>query len=251
MMKPSSTMEQSSLIYASTTMEQSASNKFLLDALQQLKSEMVSHFDVKMDNLQMNLDTIKLSLSNLGEHISELEQRVGGNEDNISDLGKRIKTLESENAYLRDKVDDAENCNRAYNLRFIHVPEESEGKDICGFISSLIQQLFGKESFTTPPAIERAHRSPMHRTKDSARPRVILKKQFEYNGDRIHIFRDFSAALLSKRCQFDDIKKQLQQHKLEYTLIYPATLRIIFNGKPLLFKTPAEANCFLQGAVKS
>lgn len=57
-------------------MEQSASNKFLLDALQQLKSEMVSLFDVKMDNLLMNLDTIKLSLSNLGEHISELEQRV-------------------------------------------------------------------------------------------------------------------------------------------------------------------------------
>uniref|UniRef100_A0A8C2GYB9 L1 transposable element RRM domain-containing protein n=1 Tax=Cyprinus carpio TaxID=7962 RepID=A0A8C2GYB9_CYPCA len=262
-----STMEQSALIYASTTIEQSASNKFLLDALQQLKSEMVSHFDVKMDNLQMNLDTIKLSLSNLGEHISELEQRVSGNEDNISDLGKRIKTLESENAYLRDKVDDAENRNRVYNLHFIHVPEESEGKDICGFISSLIQQLFGKESFTTPPAIERAHRSPMHRTKDSARPRVILvkclslldrhkilqlaweKKQLEYNGDRIHIFPDFSAALLSKRRQFDDIKKQLQQRKLEYTLIYPATLRIIFNGKPLLFKTPAEANNFLQVAT--
>lgn len=39
----------------------------------------------------MNLNTIKLSLSNLGEHISELEQRVGSKEDNLSDYGKLIK----------------------------------------------------------------------------------------------------------------------------------------------------------------
>lgn len=75
------------------------------------------------------------------------------------------------------------------------------------------------------------------------------KKQLEHNGDRIHIFPDFSAALLSKRRQFDNIKKHLQQRDIEYSLIYTATLRIIFNGKPVLFKTPGEAKNFLQDAV--
>lgn len=170
-------------------------------------------------------------------------------------------------ADLRDKVDDAENRSRAYNLRFIHIPEKSEGKDTCGFISCLIQQLFGKESFPTPPAIERAHRSPMIQSTDNVKPRAIIvkclslldrqkilrlaraKKQLEHNGDRIHIFPDFSAALLSKRRQFDDIKKQLQQRNIEYSLIYPATLKIIFNGKPVLFKTSGEAKKFLEDAL--
>lgn len=32
-------------------------------------------------------------------------------------------------------------------------------------------------------------------------------------------------------------------------LIYLATLRIIFNGKPMLFKTPGEAKNFLADAI--
>lgn len=278
---------------------QSGANEVLLDALQQLKSEMVGHFDARMDTLQSDLATIKLSLSNLGEHISELEQRVSSNEDNISDHGKQIKALEKENAYLRDKLDDIENRSRAYNLRFVHVPEKSEGKDTRGFISSLIVHLFGSENFPTPPAIEKAHRSPaqpkakahgseaqqakakarrseahqakeranrpsMHQAQNNAKPRVIMvrflslldrdkvlqlareKQQLVYNGEQIHIFPDFSAAVVNKRREFDDIKKQLQERKMEYHMLFPATLVVNISGKSVQFKTPDEVLPFLQ-----
>lgn len=248
-------------------MQQPDANKFLLDALQQLKSEMVSHFDAKMDDLQTKLNKIDISLSTLGEHISELEQRVGSNEDNISDLARRISELEKDNAYLREKVEDAENRSRSNNLRFIHIPEKSEGSDTRGFIAALILQLLGPDNFSTPPAIERAHRSRMRRSednKDNTKPRPIVvrllsfldkqkilqlareKGQLKFNDELIHIYPDYSAAVRKKRRVFDDVKKELKDRAIHYDLLYPATLKITFNGKPLHFKTPDEASAFLQ-----
>lgn len=247
-------------------METPISSKLFLDTIQQLKSEMLSHFDVKMDCIQQSLSTLQSSLSTLGEHVSELEQRVSTNEDNILDYDKRMKSLESDNSYLREKLEDVENRSRAYNLRFVHVPENSEGKDIHGFMGELIQLLLGHENFPTPPVIERAHRSPILQSKKqkAGRPRPIMvkllslqdrrkilrvareKKELEFNGGRVYIFPDFSAGLLTKRRQFDNVKKKLRDLQMDYSLIYPATLRIISNSKPVLFKCPEEVESFLQ-----
>ena len=72
----------------------SVSNQTIWDAIQQLKSDMLSQFDSKMDYIQVRLNTIHRLLSTLGEQVLELEQRVSSNEDNISDLENLVKTLE-------------------------------------------------------------------------------------------------------------------------------------------------------------
>jgi len=79
-----------------------------------------------MDNIQSGLQTIQGSLSTLGDHVSELEQRVSSNEDNLFELQKYVKTLMSENSNLRDKVEDAENRCRAGGQprRFFRIPEK-------------------------------------------------------------------------------------------------------------------------------
>lgn len=121
------------------------SNQSIWHAIQQLKLDMFSHFDVKMNNIQSGLQTIQGSLSTL--HVSELEQRVSSNEDNLTELQKQLKTVMSENSYLRDRIEDAENHSRAYNLRFLHVPEKLEGQVIIGFMRGLIQALLGEKKF--------------------------------------------------------------------------------------------------------
>uniref|UniRef100_A0A8C1LNQ7 L1 transposable element RRM domain-containing protein n=1 Tax=Cyprinus carpio TaxID=7962 RepID=A0A8C1LNQ7_CYPCA len=205
-------------------------------------------------------------LSTLGEHVAELEHRVSSNEDNLSDIQKRLKSIEGENSYLRDKLDELENRSRAYNLRFIHVPEKSEGKNIHGFIGGLIQQLLGVENFPVPPALERVHRSPMQQSQNQKNfaPRPILvkllslqdkfkilrlareKHDLKYNGKRVHIFPDFSTSLRQKRREFDVIKKKLRELDIDYSLLYPAALKIISDGKSLLCKTPGEVESFLR-----
>lgn len=211
------------------------SNQSIWDAIQLLKLDMCSHFNAKMDNIQSGLQTIQGSLSTLGDDVSELEQRVSSNEDNLTELQKHVKTLVSENSYLCDKIEDAENRSRAHNLRFLHVPEKSGGQDIIGFMRGLIQLLLGEDNFMVPPVIERAHRSPtmLQTNKPKAGPRLILvkflslqdkqlilhlsreKKELKYKGNRIHIFPDFSAGTVI------NIKKKLCELKMEYSLLYP------------------------------
>ena len=50
------------------------SNQSIWDAIQQLKLDMFSHFDTKTDNIQSGVPTLSL-----GDHVSELEQRVSSN----------------------------------------------------------------------------------------------------------------------------------------------------------------------------
>lgn len=80
-----------------------------------------------------------MSLDTLGERVSLLEQRVRANEDNIHLTSN--KKLSKDNAYLTDKIQDLENWSRSSNLRFVKIPESSEGRDILGFMSQLIPQL--------------------------------------------------------------------------------------------------------------
>ena len=234
-------------------------------ALQQMKDELISHFDAKIGQIQTSLTSIEGKLSTLGDKVEELEQRVSSNQDNITELEERVIKLEKDNAYLLEKMDEAENRSRASNLRFLHVPERSEGKDIKGFMEKLIPHLLGVENFPTPPVMEKIHRQPATRRQDSkAGPRPILvkflnfqdklkilrlareKKELVYKGGRIHVYADYSAALLKKRRLFDPVKKTCQERNIEYSLLYPCRFRIKFDGKLVFFDSPADAESFLR-----
>lgn len=117
----------------------------------------------------------------MNDHVTELEHRVGSTEDNIVEL---TKCVETENAYLKEKADDAENRSRSSNLRFINIPERREAKDMIAFINDLIPLLLGKDNFPTAPVIERAHRSPTFTTSNRSTPRPILVKSLHFQvGD--------------------------------------------------------------------
>lgn len=223
---------------------------------------MISHLDSKLDTINQSLNKIEGSVAILGEHVTELEQRVSSNEDDVMDL-IRVKTLENENSYLIDRTEAVGNCSRASNLRFISVPEKSEGSDIYSFMTRLIPQLLGGENFPAPPCIERCHRTPLSDMSNSTRPRPILvkflhfqdnlkilklsrdKNELVYNGSRIHIYPDFCAALTAKRRQFDPIKKKLRGLDFKYSLIFPCMLKVIHDGKVNLFQSPEDVEVFL------
>lgn len=116
--------------------------KALQDAIHQFKLDMMTYFDTKVDTIFGTLNRIERSLSTLGDRVSQLEQRVGFNEDNLSDLSTWVKQLEKDNSYLMDKVENLENRSRSANLRFVRIPESTEGRDILGFM------LLGKDNFS-------------------------------------------------------------------------------------------------------
>lgn len=135
---------------------------------------------------------------------------------------------------------------------------------MIAFINDLIPLLLGKDNFPTAPVIERAHRSPTFTTSNRSTPRPILVKflhfqdklrilrlarekgDLTYMGARVHVFPDFSAALIHKRRQFDPVKKKLFAADFKYSLLYPCTLRVMVDGKLKLFRSPEEAEILLR-----
>lgn len=232
--------------------------------MQEIKLEMMSHMDSKLDNIKTSLNKIENSLTTLGDHVNELEQRVSSNEDEIQSLLTLVRKLEKDQAHLKERVEDAKNWSRAYNLRFISIPEKAEGDDIRGFMHRLIPQLLGVENFPTPPVIQNCHRNPAFLRENSRPgPRPILvkffylqdkseimklsrdKKELLYNGRRVHIYPDFSAELSEKRKQFNPLKKQLQERGCKYSMIFPSKMKVVHGGKTKLFCSPEEVATFL------
>lgn len=159
---------------------------------------------------------------------------MSANDNNISDLSKRVQVLEKENIYLRVKSEEAENRSRSSNLRFIGRPEHKEGSHMTAFINQLILQLLGKDNFTVGLVIERARRSPTFRSAtSSASPRPILHFQDKMKilrlarekgelinmGAGIHVYPDFSAGLVKKGRQFDAMKKSLCATDMKYSAV--------------------------------
>ena len=129
---------------------------------------------------------IRGSLSTLNEHVAQLEQRVGANEDNLDVLSTSVKQLEKSNSYMLDKVEDLENRRRTLNLCFVGIHESAESRDVLGFMAHLIPQLLGNDNFTTPVAIERAHHTPTVRQTDRSSPRHILIRLLHFQ-DKVKI----------------------------------------------------------------
>lgn len=249
--------------------ERHISLQTLWDAIQQIKIDMLTLFDAKVDPIQSSLSSIQDSLTTLGEQVNLLEQRVGANEDNLQEFVARVQQLEKSNSYLLDKVDDLENRSRRCNLRFVGVHETAEGGDIVGFMCQLITQLLGRSNFPTTPIIERAHRTPSVQQSDGASPRSIMitllnfqdkvkilrlareKKTLEYSESRIFIYPDFSADLTRRRRNFDPVKRKLRDLNMKYFLRYPCTLCVIVDGKQQRFSCHKDAEAAFMSNLTS
>ncbi|KAK7886143.1 hypothetical protein WMY93_025764 [Mugilogobius chulae] len=166
----------------------------IADALRQLQVDLTSHFDSKIGELQSTLITMNGSITTLSEQVSLIEHRISANED--------------KNSFLQDKVDDLENRSCSSNLRFLQIPERAEGRDTVDFIQRLIVLLLVKI---------------LHLARE--------KGELLFEGTKVFIYPDYSATPLEKRRMFDPVKRQLREKNLQYSLRYPAVLRVNIDGK--------------------
>ena len=55
------------------------------------------------------------------------------------------------------------------------------------------------------------------------------------------IFPDYSLQVQKNRCSYDKVKQNLRTLEIRYMLVYPAKLKVIYQGKAIFFTTPEEA----------
>ena len=228
----------------------------IMEAIQHSHSSLT----VQMDSIKSDLSFLKHDVHTLRHRVTNAEQRIGDLEDETHPLQGSVRELRQAQTYTADKLTDMEDRLRRNNLRFLGFPEGSEGRDPEAFMERWLITTFGASTFSRLFAIERAHRVPLRPLPSGAPPRAILikllhfrdreavlraareKGRVAFNGNGITIFPDFSAATQKQRATFLGIKKRLRELNLPYGMLYPARLRIIYQGKAHFFTDPKEAS---------
>ncbi|RXN10941.1 LINE-1 type transposase domain-containing 1 [Labeo rohita] len=212
--------------------------------------------------LQSSMNALRESVEGFQSRLTATETLAGENFEKVSAAEKAIKTLQTQNASLLDRIGDLENRSRRANLRIVNVPEGSEnGKDPVTFVAELLLEMTGTEVFDNPPILERAHQSPGQKPADGRKPRPFVvcfhrfqekerllrwarQHEMKYKGNLVRIYQDLSATLSRKRSSYNGIKQSLYQKGIRFQLLYPARLRVTFNEETLVFNTPEEAKQF-------
>lgn len=201
---------------------------------------------------------MNLSLTDITDRLKETEQAVSTHETQIASFEIRYTELASECKRLREKTTDLESRSRRNNIRIVGFPEKTEESRPTEFITELLPALLGKDHFTEPRKIDRAHRTLQKPNND--RPRAIvacihhyqikerilsLARQLtlEYNGKRVHIFPDPAEDILRLRHRFDNVKAKCKSKGVRYGFRHPATFIVTAKegGETKTFETPEAA----------
>lgn len=156
------------------------------------------------------MSTLQANLSTQAQKIGDIETALTDSDGRLTTVEKLCKTLQTENADLKLKLDDLENRLRRQNVRIIGIPEGSDGQNPVTFMSSMFTKLFGEDAFERPPEIDRAHcvgqksqrnsfprhmvvRLHRYQTKELILKLSRERGHLEFNGTVVRVFPDMSA----------------------------------------------------------
>lgn len=60
------------------------------------------------------------------------------------------------------------------------------------------------------------------------------------NNAAVSLFPDYSVAVRNQSAQFQQIKQKLREYSVQYAMLVPATLHVIYKGKTHFFQSPKE-----------
>lgn len=230
---------------------------------QEVTRTLMPLLDARFTELKTAITLATKQIQSNTNRIIELEQRQSTSEDSIATQQTTIQNQQTMIQTLQDKLDDLENRSRRNNLRFIGIPESIPPQDLIAMLQQWLPEALQLKKPHDRPIIERAHRLGPESANIHTRPRQTIAKflnfldkeailqafrknrQLTFRGQRILIFQDYSAQLSAKRREFTPICKVLSTHRIKFTLLYPAKLKITHNGTIEIFDNTQQAKDFL------
>lgn len=222
-----------------------------------------STLTTKLEEVKVDISLIRQDMTKLRERVTETETRISRAEDTLYPLQHSQEDLRRQIQQLAQKHDDLENRARRSNLRFIGLPEGSEGPDPATFLEKLLISAYGREAFSETFVVERAHRMPARRPPEGAPPRTFiakllnfkdrdavlclarLKGNIPFQSGHVSAFPDFSAEVQKQRARFMEVKRRLRAHHLKYAMLFPARLRVAGDDRAYFFEDPVQASEWL------
>uniref|UniRef100_A0AAR2KF39 L1 transposable element RRM domain-containing protein n=1 Tax=Pygocentrus nattereri TaxID=42514 RepID=A0AAR2KF39_PYGNA len=214
--------------------------------------------EFRRDN-NVQLADIKQEIQGVNDRLDEAEERIEETETVLQAASMLIKRLAQRQTKLEARLIDQEGRARRENLRIYGVPENKEGADMVSFLDNLFKKALDLPS-DRDLGIERAHRA-LTRRQDSAqgKPRSIVVKFESYrikeeilrkawqkkvvycDETRFFVDHDFPTEVLKKRNEYADAKKVLKSERIKFQTLYPAKMRVFYDGDTQLYQDAAEA----------
>lgn len=219
--------------------EEEPSHKQIMAAIQGCQTKLLDHFGEM-----------------LREKAQATDHRIAALEDTVRPMSTDTQVIKKPLSEHTLKMADMEDRMRRNNIRLVGLPEGVEGSHPEEFLEEWLKVHMAPGTFTAMFAIERAHRVPGKPPPKGATPRPMIAKilhfrdrenilkgartgpELKFHNYRISIYPDFSATTQKQRAFFYQIKKRLRELNLMYSMLYPAKLRIVDNGKAHFLPPP-------------
>ncbi|KAL0195104.1 hypothetical protein M9458_008676 [Cirrhinus mrigala] len=210
--------------------------------------------EVMEEVLSGEIQTLKNMIESSNSAVNELRQdftrqaelgkalqgRMDSMNANMRSAKQELNTHQQEIINLRDKIVEMEDRSRRCNVRLVGLPESAEGENAVQFLQENLPKWIPSLQVGGKIEIQRAHRIYGGRDKAN-RPRTLIFRLLRYQ-DRERIL---NGARALKRRSFDSVRRKLADRGLRPFLIYPATLKVKFNGTLHHFKNAEDAGKFL------
>lgn len=258
--KPSDKTEQEPVVATS-----SISKADLTNSLADLKTSLLAELKKSFGQVNDKLDGLQETVNSHGERLDSLEGDTESLSQRMAKVEDCCKTLQADNTKLRAKLADLEGRSRRSNVRLIGIAESSEGPQPSKFFSQLLQDVFGRDIFPSPPELDRAHRSLAPKPGPDGRPRPVIicfhrhqhkelviretrrRGTLTYQNNPFRIYEDYSPEVVSQRKKYTPVMADLYKLGLRPSLLYPARLRIVNkDGTRIAFSSVADAEKFVE-----
>lgn len=235
-------------------------------------AELTASMTAALAPINSALESIAATVAKHTSTISEMETTLSTHSDNITsleqdvvELRSKLTSLTEEHGALQATVEDLVSRSKRQNLRVIGLPEDVEGNNPRQFMADLFKEVAAEALSNSTPELDRAHRSLGPKPRQGSRPvivrfhryidkeRVLLwakkHRNMTYRGHNIKFYEDFSAAVAKRRAAFNHVKSLLFKKGIRFGMIYPARLRVTFNGVTHTFDSPEQAELFYEERI--
>lgn len=214
--------------------------------IQRMTDNITKVIDVKIRTVLEAIAGHAAELQRVVKCVDEAEGRIATVETSTTSMDTKINALEKQVREMAEHIDDLDNRGRRCNIRVVGLPENSEGTRSVTFFEEWIPDYLQMDAKAGRVKLDRAHRSQAPIPGPNQRPRPVVIKFHNFTdkqrvmdaarnigsdgqrkGPKVSFFNDYSTAVVRRRKAFDEVKARLKRMKIDYALLYPATLKIM------------------------
>ncbi len=221
----------------------------VLAAIDSMREEFSSRFD----GVMTVIESTRKEISDCNERVSQVELRISKAEDDVASLQIKLQTLESKHKTLEDKVLNLESRSRRNNLRLVGLPEGVEGLNNTALQSLVVLERvdrIGPLRDNKTPLRTRIMKFLNYKDKVAVTEAAQTKREIKYKDQQVQFYTDLAAGIQQLRKQFDPVRKELCNLGIHHGVIHPARVLVTHEGRSRTFKTPQEAQEFIEEIQK-